>query len=133
MVVPPVADRDIRAALIRRNPMVHTSVMMRRDLVLAAGGYDERFAVAQDYDLWMRLARITRFANLPETLVVRRLLPGRVSATRDDERLRTEARVRWRAVRRGDYPWWCVAFAARPALALVVPAPLRRRLRNLRR
>ena len=74
--------------------------------------------------------RLTRLANLPEPLVVRRLLPGRVSAVRDDERLCTEARVRWRAVRGGTYPPWCAIFAARPLLALALPAPLRRALRR---
>lgn len=133
VVRPPVEDAAIRRALIRSNPFVHSSVVVRRTVLDRAGGYDERLAVAQDYDLWMRLAAFGKLANLPDVLVVRRLLPGRISATRDDERLRTEARVRWRAVRRGDYPWWCVAFAARPALALAVPARLRRRLRGLRR
>src|SRR5207245_1423651 len=82
------------------------------------GGYDARFAVAQDYDLWMRLAAVTRLANLPDALVVRRLLPGRVSVARDADRLRAEARARWRAVRAGAYPPWCLVFVARPLLAL---------------
>jgi glycosyltransferase involved in cell wall biosynthesis len=127
---PPADDRAIRRALIRRNPFVHSSVMMRRSVLERVGGYDEALPVAQDYDLWMRMSRLTRLANLPEPLVVRRLLPGRVSAVRDDERLCTEARVRWRAVRSGGYPLWCAVFAARPLLALALPAPLRRALRR---
>jgi hypothetical protein len=86
--------------------------------------------VAQDYDLWMRLARLTRLASLPEVLVVRRLLPGRVSAVREDDRLRAETRIRWRAVRSGGYPWWCAVFALRPAAALALPRPLRRGMRR---
>ncbi|MBI4253465.1 MAG: glycosyltransferase, partial [Candidatus Rokubacteria bacterium] len=79
---PPADDRAIRRALIRRNPFVHSSVMMRRSVLERVGGYDEALPVAQDYDLWMRMSRLTRLANLPEPLVVRRLLPGRVSAVR---------------------------------------------------
>ncbi len=131
-VAPPQGDAAIRRALIRRNPFVHSSVMLRREVLGRAGGYDERLPVAQDYDLWMRLADLTRLANLPEPLVVRRLVPGRVSARRDGARLRAEARVRWRAVRRGAYPAWCVVFAARPLLALALPPPLRRALRHAR-
>jgi len=130
---PPADDRAIRRALIRRNPFVHSSVMMRRNVLERVGGYDEALPVAQDYDLWMRMSQHTRLANLPEPLVVRRLVPGRVSAVRDDERLRTEARVRWGAVRSGAYPPWCAVFAARPLLALALPAPLRRALRRARR
>ena len=107
--------------------------MMRRTVVELAGGYDESLPVAQDYDLWMRMSRLTRLANLPEPLVIRRLAPGRVSAVRDDDRLRAEARVRWRAVRGGAYPWWCAAFAARPLLALALPGGWRRGLRRATR
>src|SRR6266702_4450852 len=126
---PPEDDTTIRRVLIRRNPFVHSAVMMRRAVVERAGGYDETLPVAQDYDLWMRLSRLARLANLPEPLVVRRLLPGRVTAVRDAERLGAEARVRWRAVRSGAYPWWCALFAARPALALALPGAWRRALR----
>jgi len=129
-ITPPADDAAIRRALIRRNPFVHSSVLMRRSAVVVAGGYDARLPVAQDYDLWMRMSRVTRLANLPEPLVVRRLGPGRVSLARDTERLQTEARVRWRAVRAGLYPWWCAVFMIRPALALLLPRPLRQRLRR---
>jgi len=129
-VSPPVGDAAIRRALIRRNPFVHSSVMMRRSVLAQAGGYDESLSVAQDYDLWMRMSRITRLANLPAPLVVRRLVPGRISAARDAERLSTEARVRWRALRSGAYPWWCVIFLLRPLGALLLPGPLRGVLRR---
>jgi hypothetical protein len=105
--------------------------MARRALITRAGGYDPDFPVAQDYDLWLRLAALTRMANLPEALVTRRLVAGRVTAAREDDRLRAEARARWRAVRRGDYPPWSVVWAVRPLLALAVPRPVRAALRRV--
>ena len=104
--------------------------MARRALLASVGGYDARVAVAQDYELWMRLAGLTRLANLEDVLVVRRLGEGRVSVEREEDRLRTEARVRWRAVVSGAYPPWCALFALRPALALALPRPLRRAVRG---
>jgi glycosyltransferase involved in cell wall biosynthesis len=127
---PPQDDRAIRRALIRRNPFVHSSMMMRRALVEQVGGYDPSFPVAQDYDLWLRLSGVTRMANLPEPLVVRRLVPGRVTLERDSARLRAEARARWRAARRGVYPLRCAVFALRPMMVLAVPLTLRRLLRR---
>ncbi len=50
-------------------PMVHPSVMMRRDLVLSAGGYTTTAVHAEDYDLWCRLSTRTRLANLPQVLL----------------------------------------------------------------
>jgi glycosyltransferase involved in cell wall biosynthesis len=130
VVRPPIEDAAIRCALIRRNPFVHSSVMMRRAIVQAVGGYDPAFPVAQDYDLWMRMSRVTRMANLPQPLVVRRILPWRITATRETERLRAEARVRWRAVHAGTYPAWCALFALRPLVAQALPESARRVLRR---
>jgi hypothetical protein len=49
--------------------MAHPTVMMRRDLVVSAGGYLTSAAHAEDYDLWERLSARTRFANLPWVLL----------------------------------------------------------------
>jgi len=130
LIRPPEEDLAIRHTLIRANPFVHSTVMMRRALVEQVGGYDPSFPVAQDYDLWLRLSEVTRMANLADPLVVRRLVPGRVTLERDSARLRAEARARWRAARRGVYPLWSSVFALRPLLGLAVPLPLRRLLRR---
>ena len=95
----------------------------------ALGGYDEWFAVAQDYDLWLRMARVTELASIDLPLVTRRLHPASVSATRDSARLWSEARARLRAVVAGTYPAWCAVFAMRPLLALMLPRRVRDALR----
>ena len=127
---PPADDRAIRRALIRENPFIHSSVVFRRDVLDVAGHYDESLPVAQDYDLWVRMSRITRMANLREPLVLRRLTPGRVSSARDSARLRAEVAVKIRALRSGAYPLWCAVFLAKPLVALALPVPLRRLFRR---
>jgi hypothetical protein len=47
--------------------------MIRRELFKLIGGYDEDFQTTQDYDLWRRLIKITKFANLPEFLLLYRV------------------------------------------------------------
>jgi hypothetical protein len=131
VVRPPMDDAALRRALIRRNPFVHSSVMMRRDAYDRAGGYDETVRVAQDYDLWMRMSAVTTLANLDDVLVERRLLPGRIGAARDDERLRAELAVRWRAIRAGRYAWWTLIHVARPAIVLALPRGVRRLVRRV--
>jgi glycosyltransferase involved in cell wall biosynthesis len=61
----PCSDNEIRRKLFRGNPICHPTVMMRRDVALAAGGYLGG-PYAQDYDLWSRLAldKTCIFANL---------------------------------------------------------------------
>jgi len=130
-VRPPADDGAIRRGLIRRNPFVHSSVMLRRAVLEQVGGYDEGLDVAQDYDLWLRMGSVTRMANLPDPLVLRRLAPGRVSSVRDSARLRAEVWIKFRALRRGTYPPWCAVFLAKPLLALALPRAARRFLRRV--
>jgi glycosyltransferase involved in cell wall biosynthesis len=53
-----------------RSNLSHPSVMFRKDIVLQVGGYDEEFHIAQDFDLWLRLAMAGFDARIiPELLV----------------------------------------------------------------
>lgn len=53
--------------------LAHPTVLFRREVLERAGGYDERFRRAQDFELWMRLALQTRMQSLPEVLLYRRV------------------------------------------------------------
>ncbi len=59
-------------------PFLHSSVMLRRNVVLAAGNY--RDFVWEDSDLWLRLSSTTEFHNLSEILVQYRRIPTSATA-----------------------------------------------------
>lgn len=81
LFLPPVRPDDIRFAIHYRVPVCHVSVMMRRDPVLACGGYDESYKYAADYALWSRLlAAGHRIANVPEPLMKYREFRGSLGA-----------------------------------------------------
>lgn len=65
---PPTNPAEIRWRLCLGNLFCHGSMMLRREAVLAAGGYDESLRFSQDYDLWLRLSRTHDLANLPDIL-----------------------------------------------------------------
>ncbi len=52
------------------------TVFLRRAIVEQVGYLDESLDFCLDYDLWIRLARITRFGRLPDYLAATRLHPG---------------------------------------------------------
>jgi GT2 family glycosyltransferase len=64
----PETHAALLGELQRRNPFIHSTVMLRADAVAAAGGYRRFFLAAEDYDLWLRLAERGRIGNLPERL-----------------------------------------------------------------
>ena len=117
-----ITDSDqLHRALIRTNPFLHGSIMIRRTVLEQAGGYDERYKKAQDYDLWLRLSRTTRFANLPEVLMQKRMTRNMISFKSERAQIRFAIRARLAALKRGDYPLWCAVYLLKPFLATVLP------------
>ena len=76
----PEDDAAIRRFLVVDNPFIHSSVMIRRSVIETVGLYDKGL-IWQDYDLWVRVARNHRIANIPEPLMVRRKHPASISGT----------------------------------------------------
>jgi len=54
-------------------------VMMRRNVFDEVGGYDETFALYEDYDLWLRIAKRHTVANLLQPLYALRSHPASVT------------------------------------------------------
>jgi glycosyltransferase involved in cell wall biosynthesis len=57
-----------------------STVMAERALVEEVGGFDERLTIAEDLDLWMRLAQQSPIAVVPRILATRRVHDGSYSA-----------------------------------------------------
>jgi glycosyltransferase involved in cell wall biosynthesis len=65
--------------LLLRNTIATSTVVMRRESFLAAGGFDATLEVAEDQDLWIRLALAGRLGYANETLVHMHVVPTSVS------------------------------------------------------
>ena len=77
----PTEDADLRFALLFSNYFVHSSVMMRKSALDEVGSYttDRSRQPPEDYELWSRIARRFRVANLPERLTIYREVPTSMS------------------------------------------------------
>jgi Glycosyl transferase family 2 len=76
---PPLEDKGIRSFMLQYNPISHPTVVMRKEVVLASGGYRKALLDADDYDLWLRMGERSRFANLGRPVLQYRIHPGQVS------------------------------------------------------
>jgi hypothetical protein len=94
----PPSDLQIRWRFLLANPFLHPTVMIRRN-VLAQNGliYDEAFQATQDYELWTRILKYTRGANLSELLIQYRLHHG-VTSTHRETQLKNHDRVALRTI-----------------------------------
>jgi len=70
---------EIRSQLYVLCPFIHSSVMYRKEAVIAAGGYSPHAHNFEDYLLWVQLATYGRYANMPEQLIRVRFNPASVT------------------------------------------------------
>lgn len=70
-------------------PSSHTSVMFRRETYEKVGGYRAQFDVAQDLDLWMRLAEVGICWASPEVLCEFHLSKNSIGSVRRYEQIRS--------------------------------------------
>lgn len=78
----PTDNAELQKRLVKSNIFVHGTIMVRRALFEAVGGYREFFPVSQDYDLYLRIAELAELANLPEPLYGFRFHSSSISRTK---------------------------------------------------
>ena len=85
--------------LLRRTVFPTSVPLLRKAAVDAIGGFDETLPGSQDRDLWLRLARTSRFALLSDVLVRTHVHGAQISS---DLEAKVAAKERWVAKYRAD-------------------------------
>ena len=62
--------------------LIHPSIMFYKDAILKLGGYDSKFEVAEDYELYHRVSRIGKISNIDIPLLKLRKNEDNISKTR---------------------------------------------------
>lgn len=74
----PTKDADLRSYLLLANGFCNSSSMVRGNLMRQLK-FSEDFEVAEDYDLWYRISKSGKLANLPEFLTEYRVHGNNIS------------------------------------------------------
>ena len=111
-----------------RNPLNHPSVILRRQVVVAAGNY-QSVSGFEDYELWLRLLAFhgsQALANTPQPLVMARVGLAHLSRRHGWRYVRSEARFLWRCGCSRLLPWAYVGglLICRLPLRLIPPSLL---------
>jgi hypothetical protein len=80
------------------NVIAHSSVMVRRVVYDRLCGYRQEWPYVEDYDCWVRAARITRIVNLPDVLLRVRLHQESVSSVHRQVQMENAVRVSKNAI-----------------------------------
>ena len=89
--------------LLKGNFVPHPATFIKRSVFERTGGFDESIKYAMDYDLWLKLAKITAPIQLDEHLAVFRRHPGSLTSSNQMASLVDDFAVRMRHATRT--PW----------------------------
>lgn len=126
----PTDNISLQKNLIVYNPFFHASVLMRHACIVEVGGYSSEIHKAQDYDLWMRIARVAQLHNIGEFLMQRRYSEHMISRTSENAQIRAALHIRKQAIVSGQYPFWCAVYLIRPWIVLHTPYGLKKFIRE---
>ena len=107
--VTPMYEGDVfLPLLLEGNFITNSSVVIRRDVFAAAGGFAQGVSPAEDWDLWLRVAERHPVAFCPEPLVRYRFHPDGASRNHQKiSRMRTRVIARALQLDRGrQLNWW---------------------------
>jgi glycosyltransferase involved in cell wall biosynthesis len=100
------------------NSITPSTVMMRRDLALKAGGFDESLRYCEDWEMWSRLGPHIRYGAALDPLIGYQMTPGSLSSNVTKE-LATAERVVEKTVLKG-LQGWRRAYWRRVAMSAVI-------------
>lgn len=81
----PAKIGSIRRYALLHNPFIHPSVMIRKGILQAAGGYRRFWKHTEDYELWTRIIYHHEAGNIPEILIKYRIHAGQITVSRRAE------------------------------------------------
>ena len=77
--ITPINDEEIRKTLPIHTPFIHSSVLIKRSILLRAGLYNVNYFGAEDYFLWYTVAsKDVRLGNVPRFLTLYRVKRGSI-------------------------------------------------------
>lgn len=85
-------SEQIPSVMLFHNCFAQSALMFRRS-VLPREWYRDEYPPAEDYDLWIRIARKTRVANLPKVVTYYRLHDANVSKVKHNMMLNAERKI----------------------------------------
>lgn len=122
----PTQSALIKKVILRYSPFIHPSVMIRKKIIAACGGYDANLNGAEDYDLWLRIVSQHQMVNLPEELLRYRVNPRGISWSQLKHLEWQALRARFKSLRH--YPAWQIVYLFKPALSFLIPERIKKKI-----
>lgn len=129
----PVTDARIRREMLSRNQFPHSSVLIRKTALDQVGVYDEKYRLAQDYELWLRLGLKWQLANLSDVYIKQRINIRGVTAKKNMKQFQAFLKIAWKYKDRYPGFWSNIPVYSREFALNILPKQIFYRLGGWRR
>lgn len=103
----PVTHEEILKFAKRRAPFNNQTMVYKKSVAIACGGYDEELLRCEDYDFMVRmLANGAKAANIPEVLVRYRVTPDNIKRRKNFKNTKYFVKVRKKLYKSGFSGFW---------------------------
>ncbi len=123
----PVSPARIKHDIFRRNPFGHSCVVIRRQLLIKHGLYNESLQYGQDRELWFRLLPNTQLANIPEFLCHRSVGQPR-NYLKQRQQIQQQILTTHQYIQKYHAPWHNYLYLLVPILIWLTPLSLKKLL-----
>lgn len=104
----PKTDKKIRERILFSSPFAHSTVVFRKDIYELVGGYDEKLWFSEDWDLWLKMGKVTKFYNIQDYFTY--YLQGEQNISNVNKKDILKLNIQLRKKYRKDYPNFWKAF-----------------------
>ena len=128
----PKQNEEIRREMSKYIPISHSCAMFRKRAVVDVGGYRDETRGLEDMDLWIRLAKHWKLANIADPLVLRRIRNDSYWHSNFSQRARNLhlAKLNARAVSEFSLPFYLYIFSVARLSYTFLPTPVKRTVRR---
>src|SRR3989344_285670 len=124
----PEDSQKIKSHILRYNPFIHSTIMLRKSVLDSVGSYSERYNGAEDYDLFLKVVSTYKTANINKPLLQYRISKSAVTFKQLKKVELQSLQVRLNALLNYGYSFKQVIYLIKPILAYIVPARLKQLL-----
>ena len=89
----PSEDVGIRKTELYRNILMQSGLLIKKEAILKAGGYDPGFTICDDHDLWLKIGKDWQFMILPSVDLSYRLHASGITKTKHFKTSKEEMKI----------------------------------------
>jgi glycosyltransferase involved in cell wall biosynthesis len=96
-------DEIIRQNIFYFSPFCHPAIIMRKSVIDQVGGFVHEYNPAEDYELYFRIGKISKFGNLDDVLLRYKILDSSMTGKQTWAMEKKSIQIRWKYFKSPEY------------------------------